>query len=119
MRIRTLILSSLLATAASACVITPYRTRAVVVESTEDGEDIVVVETAPPSAPYNELVAPAPYQGALWIDGYWGWSGHRHVWVAGRWERPRHGYVWRPHRWHHHHGRWHLRGGGWVRHHRG
>lgn len=93
----------------SACVVAPYPRHAVVAEPGYGP----VVDVAPP--PYNEAVPVAPYPGAVWISGYWGWSGYRHQWVPGYWERPRPGYGWRPHAWVRIGGGWQLRGGGWVR----
>lgn len=98
--------------ALSACVVAPYpRHGHAVAAEPADGP---VVEVAPP-APYAELVSAAPYPGAVWINGYWGWSGQRHQWVPGYWESPRAGYAWRPHVWVQVGGRWQLRGGVWVR----
>ncbi len=74
---------------------------------------VVVVDAPPP--PYAEMVPVAPYPGAVWIGGYWGWSGGRHTWVPGYYERPRPGYRYEPHRWESQGGRWHLRVGGWIR----
>ena len=73
-----------------------------------------VVETAPPP-PIEEIRPPIPFGGAVWIDGYWHWSGVRFIWVGGRWSAPPSGYVWRPYRWdrredgrwQHEHGHWH------------
>ena len=70
------------------------------------------VEIAPPQ-PRVEVIGVAPFMGALWIGGYWGWQNGRHEWVGGRWEHPRDGYHWEPHRWEAVNGRWHLREGGW------
>ena len=75
----------------------------------------VVVVDVPPPAPYVEVVPVMPYPGAVWIGGYWGWSGGRHQWVNGFYDRPRPGYRYEPHRWESSGGRWHLRVGGWVR----
>ncbi|MFM2448912.1 MAG: hypothetical protein RIS44_1362 [Pseudomonadota bacterium] len=99
-----------LALSLSACVVAPYPRHAVV---TEPGYG-PVVGVAPPS-PYSEAIPVAPYPGAVWVGGYWGWSGHRHQWVPGYWERPRPGYGWRPHAWVRIGGGWQLRGGGWTR----
>ena len=74
-----------------------------------------VVVDAPPPAPYAEVVPVVPYPGAVWISGYWGWSGGRHQWVPGYYERPRPGYRYEPHRWESQGGRWHLHAGGWIR----
>ncbi len=70
------------------------------------------VDVAPPAPRYE--VAPAmPYAGAIWIGGYWGWHGHRHVWSPGYWSRPQHGRTWVPHRWHSSPRGWVLQGGRW------
>ena len=102
--------AALSALALSACVVAPYPRR--VAYYPEVGG--VVTDVAPPEA-YAEVVPVAPFPGALWIGGYWGWSGGRHVWVGGRWEHVRPGYGWAPHRWEERGGRWHLHEGGWVR----
>jgi hypothetical protein len=76
---------------------------------------VVVADVAPP-APYYEPVPVVPYPGAVWITGYWGWSGGRHVWVGGHYEHGRPGYGWQPHQWvHGGDGRWHLQEGHWAR----
>lgn len=107
------IAAALSALALSACVVAPYPQQAGYYP--EPGGPIAVVDVAPP-APYVEMVPAIPFAGAVWIGGYWGWSGGRHNWVGGRWERPRQGYTWSPHRWEQRGGRWELHGGGWVRH---
>ena len=78
--------------------------------------DTTVYAPVAPPAPYYEVQPPLPYPGAIWIGGYWNWSGHRHVWVPGRYERPRPGYHYAPHRWSRSpRGGWYLQGGGWIR----
>ncbi|HEY4068607.1 MAG TPA: hypothetical protein VGM74_17015 [Burkholderiaceae bacterium] len=79
-----------------------------------EAEAPLVVDVAPPP-PMVEVVPALPFAGALWIGGYWGWSGGRHQWIGGHYERPRPGYAWRPHAWVNVGGRWHSQGGGWVR----
>lgn len=74
----------------------------------------VYAPIAPP-APYVETVPVAPYPGAIWIGGYWNWTGHRHAWVPGRYERPRPGYHWEPRRWDRGPRGWQQHGGGWRR----
>ncbi len=103
------VLVALSALATSACVVAPYP-RYAVAEPAYEGPAVYV---APP-APYVEVIPVIPFPGAIWIGGYWGWSGGRHQWVPGRWDRPRVGYAWRPHAWLHIGGQWRLRGGGWV-----
>jgi len=106
MQLRTLALALTAAAALSACIVVPARRGGYYADPG--------VDVAPP-APYAEVVPALPYAGAVWIDGYWGWSGGRHRWVPGYYERPRPGYRYEPHRWEPRGGRWHLRGGGWVR----
>jgi hypothetical protein len=64
--------------------------------------------TAQPVEPVYERPV-APYQGAVWIDGDWTWSGGSYAYVRGHWDRPRAGRVWvrgnwergqRGYRWH-------------------
>ncbi|MDR2332301.1 MAG: hypothetical protein LBE61_02335 [Burkholderiaceae bacterium] len=74
----------------------------------------VYAPIAPP-VPYVETVPVAPYPGAIWIGGYWNWTGHRHAWVPGRYERPRPGYHWEPRRWDRGPRGWQQHGGGWRR----
>jgi hypothetical protein len=69
-------------------------------------EEGAYVTVAPPPV-QAEVVGVAPYPGAVWIGGYWGWEGGRHMWHGGYWTRGRPGYVWQPHRWE-------PRGGGYV-----
>ena len=73
-----------------------------------------VVAVAPP-APRVEVYGPAPFVGAFWVPGYWGWNGSAHVWVGGRWEHPREGYRWAPHHWEHTREGWRMSEGHWER----
>jgi hypothetical protein len=72
--------------------------------------------TDPPPPVQTEVVGEPPYAGAVWVGGYWGWEGGRHVWHAGTWERPRPGYVWQPHRWEPRGRGYVFVRGGWRRH---
>lgn len=73
-----------------------------------------VVAVAPPP-PQGEIVGVAPVAGQIWIGGYWGWNGGRHVWVPGRWDAPRPGYGWHPHAWVREGGGWRQQPGYWRR----
>jgi hypothetical protein len=75
-----------------------------------------VVAPVEPPAPYAETYGVAPFPGALWIGGYWGWEGGRHVWTPGRWEHPRPGYHWVPRTWTRQGNGWHQHGGHWEHH---
>jgi len=111
MPIRTLALAAVCSAALSACVVAP------VARPYGYGPTggVIVTDVAPP-APYYEPVPVAPYAGAVWIGGYWGWRGGRHAWVGGHYEPARPGHSWEPHRWHHRDGRWHFQEGHWRRH---
>jgi hypothetical protein len=69
------------------------------------GQDAVVPQAPPP--PRVESPGPPPSPGAIWIAGYWTWSGAQFVWQPGRWETPQPGAAWVP-------GRWKKTGEGWV-----
>jgi len=73
-----------------------------------------VVPVAPPPARV-EYYGVAPLPGQIWIGGYWGWNGGRHVWAPGYWQTPRPGYRWTPHRWEQAPGGWRERPGYWGR----
>jgi len=38
-----------------------------------------------PPAYYQPAYYPAPYAGAIWIQGYWGNRGHQRFWNRGHW----------------------------------
>ena len=77
---------------------------------------VETVYVAPPP-PRVESMGPPPMVGAVWIQGYWHWSGSRHDWVPGRWEAPRPGYRYVPHNWVQQGDRWRQEGGRWEEHH--
>lgn len=100
--------------ALTACIVHPLPQYAAYDDGYGYRDDIV--EVAPPP-PYPEVIPVAPYLGAVWIDGYWGWSGGRHVWNRGHYEHGREGYVYRQAGWNRDgRGRYHLHRGGWGHH---
>ena len=52
----------------------------------------VATQQAPPSPPplptVPETMSGTPPANALWIPGYWSYSGNAYFWVAGHWEVP-------------------------------
>lgn len=69
-----------------------------------------------PPPPRAEVIPVAPFAGAVWIHGSWGWSGGRYHWAPGHYERPRPGYRYEPRHWvKNGRGQWQERGGRWVR----
>jgi hypothetical protein len=77
-----------------------------------------VVQTPPPaptSAPY-ENVPPRPSAEAIWIPGYYDYTGQgdQYRWVSGRWEVPPPGYrSWVPPSWEQTSGGYVYRRGHW------
>ena len=69
----------------------------------------------PPPEPRYEPV-PVARDGFIWIQGFWGWDGNRHVWHEGRWEHERRGYAYRPEHWERVGDHWRFREGGWEQH---
>ena len=66
-----------------------------------------LVRVPPPPARVEVYGAP-PFEGAVWIPGYWNHRYGEWVWIPGHWERPRRpNAVWVP-------GHWEERGGGWI-----
>lgn len=80
----------------------------------ESGDTRAVVTMAPP-LPQVEVVTVAPAPGYIWIGGWWGWEGRRHVWHPGHYVAPRSGYRWVPHGWVQTRGGWRERPGRWER----
>jgi hypothetical protein len=74
----------------------------------------VPVQAAPPE-PIVEVRPALPFAGAIWLPGYWHWSGATYVWIGGRWSAPRPGYVWESHRWERRGDHWEQVHGGWRR----
>jgi WXXGXW repeat (2 copies) len=70
------------------------------------------LEAAPP-APLPDVIADPPWAGAIWLAGFWSWSGIDYVWVPGQWEESRPGWRWTPHRWERRGPRWRFVPGRW------
>jgi hypothetical protein len=137
---RTSIAAALAALALSACVVAPLPQRGVVYNTSPNPYPAnaypanaypnyptypVYAQPAPVQQPVYVVVAPppqqvevvpvAPFLGAVWISGFWGWNGGRHQWTQGHYTRPVQGHRFVPHRWENHGGRWAQHGGHWAR----
>ena len=86
-------------------------TRTVVVAS-DEGVDVVYIETAPP-APRIEVISKRPTPKAIWIPGYWMWKGNKYVWAPGHWEKKPRGRAWAPGQWKRTHRGWYWVAGYW------
>jgi hypothetical protein len=70
---------------------------------------------APPPPPVREAPPPPPAPQAVWIAGYWHWTGLQYTWIPGHWEFAQAGAAWRaPHYWVRE-GVYYYEPGGWVR----
>jgi hypothetical protein len=49
---------------------------------------ITVWAPVPPPPMMEEKRPPAAGPGMVWLGGFWGYEGGRHVWHAGHWEKP-------------------------------
>jgi WXXGXW repeat (2 copies) len=117
MKIASIRLAALVCAASlSACVVAPYPYPYATAPGTVPGGEVMVEANVAPPAVYTEVIPVMPYAGAVWISGYWGWSGRQHHWVGGNWVQPRPGFRWQPHYWQRNrHGGWVLHGGQWMR----
>lgn len=85
----------------------------------------VIYEPAPPPKPIVVMVAPpspivevrpaVPFPGAVWIPGYWHWSGSQYVWLTGRWSAARPHAHWAPAHWKRAGREWHFVPGHWKK----
>ncbi|WP_428408349.1 hypothetical protein [Hyphococcus sp.] len=67
-----------------------------------------------PPPPRRIIIPPRPSPAAIWINGYWRWTGADYVWIDGFWEHnpPRHK-TWRDGRWVHTSQGWYWVPGRW------
>jgi len=74
-------------------------------------EGYVEVDAAPPP-PQKEAV-PEARAGYIWVPGYWGWSGSKHVWVNGQYVPSRLNHHWVAANWEHRGSHWYFQDGRW------
>ena len=73
------------------------------------------VKVAPPAQPAQVTRPIKPHSKAIWIDGYWSWTGTDYTWAQGYWHTDdvHAGQEWSPsywkksdRGWYRQHGRW-------------
>jgi hypothetical protein len=74
-----------------------------------------VTVAGPPPPPVQELPPPTPGPEAVWIAGYWHWTGMQYTWIPGHWENAPPGAVWRAPRYSTREGNYFYEPGGWSR----
>jgi hypothetical protein len=75
-----------------------------------------VAVTGPPPPPMREERPPPPDAQAVWVAGYWHWSGLQYTWIPGHWENAPPGASWRAPRYSLRDGTYFYEPGGWSRH---
>jgi hypothetical protein len=65
-----------------------------VVEASVSASSGVAV-AGPPPEPVHESRPPQPNAQAVWVAGYWHWTGMQYTWIPGHWEQAPPGAQWR------------------------
>ena len=74
-----------------------------------------VAVTGPPPEPMRETRPPPPDAQAVWVAGYWHWSGMQYTWIPGHWENAPPGASWRAPRYSIREGTYFYEPGSWSR----
>ena len=53
-----------------------------------------IVVSGPPPAIREEQPTTAPSQAAVWVSGYWHWTGASYTWIPGHWDAAPPGARW-------------------------
>lgn len=69
---------------------------------------------APPPEPMQEVRPTPPNVQAVWIAGYWNWTGVQYAWIPGHWESPPPGVRWRAPHYSFRDGTYFYEPGGWT-----
>lgn len=74
-----------------------------------------VAVSGPPPEPVREARPLPPDAQAVWVAGYWHWSGMQYTWIPGHWESPPAGASWHAPRYSLRDGTYFYEPGSWSR----
>jgi hypothetical protein len=73
-----------------------------------------VAVNGPPPAPLAETRPPPPGPAAVWVAGYWHWTGMQYTWIPGHWDGEHPGATWTAPRYVSADGAYYYEGGAWT-----
>lgn len=71
--------------------------------------------SGPPPQPVAEAPSRPPAPQAIWVAGYWHWTGMQYTWIPGHWETPPPGSLWHAPRYSLREGTYFYEAGSWTR----
>ena len=74
-----------------------------------------VVVSGPPPQPMQDVRPSPPSARAVWVAGYWHWTGMQYTWIPGHFEEAPPGAVWRAPHYSLRDGTYFYEPGGWRR----
>jgi hypothetical protein len=86
-----------------------------VVEAGVSSAPYGVAVNEPPPQPVVEARPPPRDPQAVWIAGYWHWTGLQYTWIPGHWEVAPPAAHWRPPHYTLRDGVYYYEPGGWAR----
>ena len=86
-----------------------------VVEGSVGAPPSGVAVSGPPPGPMREVRPPPPDAQALWVPGYWHWTGMQYTWIPGHWEKAPPGASWRAPRYNLREGTYFYEPGSWSK----